>query len=157
MAASEDDKEKNKAVSESEHKMPVEFWVQPELLIKDASVKLMYAEVAAQLRDECEARGGDVLDYMLAERSAALYGYIRDRETTAGFANDRNRKETLQLWVSLATTVKKAWAADEESKIAARTAALVTKCMSVALETIPYDYRGTATETLREELSAAGL
>lgn len=83
--------------------LPPEFWTQPEALITDDALKLVYAEVSRRIRaDLREIKHPTTLEYMLAERVTALYMHIRQKETNSSFAHDRAYKETMQLWVQMA-------------------------------------------------------
>ena len=89
--------------------LPPEFWTQPEGLIKDEALKLVYAEVARRIREDLRLVGEpSTLEYMLAERVTALYMHIRQKEVTDSFAHDRAYKETMQLWVQMASQLQSA-------------------------------------------------
>lgn len=91
-------------------KLPVEFWTQPETLLTDPAIQLIYSEVTARLRAELdEVTGAGVLEQMQAERVSTLYCYIRQKENKHQFfANDRAYKETMQLWFQVAGDLQKA-------------------------------------------------
>lgn len=87
--------------------LPPEFWTQPEALINDPALKLVYAEISRRMRDDLRSmRTPTTLEYMLAERTTALYMHIRQKETASAFAHDRAYKETMQLWVQMATQLR---------------------------------------------------
>lgn len=87
--------------------LPPEFWTQPEALIQDDSLKLVYAEISRRMREDLRVmKTPTTLEYMLAERVTALYMHIRQKETTSSFAHDRAYKETMQLWVQMAAQLR---------------------------------------------------
>lgn len=87
--------------------LPPEFWTQPEALIQDPALKLVYAEISRRVREDLRTmKAPSTLEYMLAERVTALYMHIRQKETTSSFAHDRAYKETMQLWVQMASQLQ---------------------------------------------------
>lgn len=90
---------------EEQGNLPAEFWEQPDRFIFDDALKLVYAEVVRRLREDLRDWGSpSTLQYMLAERTAALYIRMRQKEGDPdGFDNDRAYKETMQLWVQMAS------------------------------------------------------
>ncbi len=98
---------------------PAEFWAQPQVIVRDEPLKLMYAELVARLKEEAEAIPGfGVVETMMMERVALLYCHIRQKEaladrpgrtesTNSGFAHDRAYKETMALWFQMAGELRK--------------------------------------------------
>lgn len=96
--------------------LPNEFWALPDATIDTDALQLIYAEITARLREESIKRGvTGTLEMMMAERIAFLYTWIRDREASGGFEQDRNYKELLQLWNQMAVSFQKTQIVDYES------------------------------------------
>lgn len=89
--------------------LPPEMWqITPEA-IEDETLRTLYGEVLLHLREEiAEVPGFGVLQQMMVERIAFLYVWLRDQERQGlGALAGRNYKETLGLWMNMASTLHK--------------------------------------------------
>jgi hypothetical protein len=104
-------------------------WEQPEGAFANEALELVYADVSSRLKKDVQQRGGSTLDELLAERVSFIYTHIRSKEAagaavalekavkkqeasdhvatdqlvvSSGFEHERNYKEAVQLWISLA-------------------------------------------------------
>lgn len=139
---------------EEQGNLPAEFWEQPEALIAQDSLKLVYAEVARRLREDLREWGTpSTLQLMLAERTAALYIHMRQKESSAeGFANDRAYKETIQLWVQMASQLGKTSKGDVDPEEIRRT---VLKEVARAIKNVTKDMPADLGRTVRAQLIEA--
>jgi hypothetical protein len=122
--------------------LPPEFWTQPEALIQDPALKLVYAELSRRMREDLRlVKVPTTLEYMLAERTTALYMHIRQKETTSSFAHDRAYKETMQLWVQMASQLRQheAKASDDPEAIRRQVLKDVAKAITQVTTEMPED------------------
>lgn len=137
-----------------------EFWVQPAQAISDLAVQSIYTFVQDQMREELDHRKANIVDQMLAERTCFLYAHIRQRESMtnakgeAAFANDRARKETLQLWAQMAENLQRRWTQQDQANanqaILDRLAGAVDKALLDMDPTVAANFRELLTDALEE-------
>ena len=92
-----------------------EFWAQPEDVL-ETTFSLIYAQVAAVLRDEYRDRGGTALDLLIIERLASIYARLRMQEAGIGVEEEvstKERRETNKEFIDFALSIKKLWATQD--------------------------------------------
>jgi hypothetical protein len=139
-----------------------ELWKQPDAALPNPEVKAMYNQLALQVREDLHRRGANVFDEMLAERATFLYAHIRQRESMAGstgaaFANDRARKETLQLWTQMVEQLQRRWSKEDAIEAAEKTKALLFSAVNKALMDMDPIIAAQFRETLAEAMETAGI
>lgn len=140
--------------------MKDEFWIQPSQAISDTAVQMIYNYVQDQMREELKKRNANIVDEMLAERTCFLYAHIRQRESKTNakgeeaFANDRARKETLQLWAQMAENLQRRWTQQDQANIGQaimeRLAGAVDKALLDIDPTVASHFRELLTDALEE-------
>ena len=137
--------------------LPAEFWEQPAGVIAQDALKLVYAEVVRRLREDLREYGvPSTIQYMLAERTAALYIHIRQKEADPeGFSNDRAYKETMQLWVQMASQLGKPTGKGDVDPEQIRNTVLkeVAKAINVVTRDMPADLGRTVRSQLIEAIT----
>lgn len=132
-----------------------EFWTQPENVLSEV-FNLMYSQSIQVLREEIRERNGGVVDYMLIERMAFIYAFMRQREA-AGDIADRNRREMLKDWLELAIQMKKLWSAEDRDNMADILLRKVNKAVFEAVKDLPTNQGAQVQHALAESFANQGL
>lgn len=132
-----------------------EFWTQPEGVLNEV-FNLMYSQSLQVLREEVRERGGSGVDYMLVERMAFMYAYLRQRETDRDMT-DRNRREMLKDWLELATSMKKLWHTEDKDNQSENLLKKVNKAVLDAVKSMPAGQSADVQRALMESFASQGL
>src|SRR5690349_16959394 len=129
--------------SKEQGELPSEFWAAPEEVFTSQADQLMFADLLGRIRREVdESTGTTTIDYMRAERLVFVYCFIRLKERKKSFQLERNYKEMLQVWQSLANDHQKSTrAAFDPEEFRAGILTQVSKAIEKAVETLPEEQR----------------
>lgn len=141
----------------AEETLGVEFWTQPENMFGGNEVfSLMYATVLQVFRDENRTRSGSAIDLLIAERIAAMYVYLRYRESNDDLV-DRTRREFNKDVLDLLTLMKKLWLTEDKGNEAEVILKKVNTAVSSVLRDMPESQARNLQRDLAESLAAQGL
>jgi predicted transcriptional regulator len=134
-----------------------EFWTQPDTALTE-EFRFIYAQVLGVFRAEVRERGGSAIDFLLVERMAFMYAYLRQREAEprANLA-DRTRREMNKDWIDLASNMKKMWNAEDKDSTAEVVLKKVDKAIFNAIKDLPERQGRAVQEALAQSLEAVGL
>ena len=135
-----------------------EFWRQPQEAL-DETFNFMYSQAIAILRTEVRERGGSLTDFMLAERIAFLYAYLRQRESGIGDGDfsDRTRREMNKDWRELATSMKKLWNGEDNANRAEIVLKKVNTAIQEAMKDMPVTQAAALSSALTDSFEKQGL
>lgn len=138
-----------------------EFFVQAASVMWTENTKFLYTNVMAMLREELEDRDANTLDYMLAERIAATYAIIRERENQAQISGTAlsysDVRQINQDWANLAMSIKKLWTGDKDDKASELVLKKVSKALSTTIDSLPEGIKDVVRKELAEGLEVAGF
>lgn len=139
----------------TEETLGQEFWTQPDGVLNEV-FNLMYSQSLQVLREEVRERKGSGVDYMIVERLAFMYAYLRQRESE-GDMTDRNRREMLKDWLELATSMKKLWTAEDKDNQSENLLKKVNKAILDAVKDMPAGQSVELQRALAESFASQGL
>lgn len=143
--------------SQIEDRLGAGFWVQPETAIAQA-FSAVYSNFAEALRQEVRERGGSAIEFALAERLAANYAILRQREADdTNPITDRTRREMNKDFIEFSLALKKIWAAEDKADQSAIFLKKLDKAVFDAVQGLPEDQRKTVQLALADSFDAAGL
>lgn len=139
-----------------------EFWTQPDGVLS-TEFNLIYAQVLSVLREEVRSRGGSSIDFLIVERMAFSYAYLRFRETQSADAEngnaitDRTRREMNKDWLDLATSMKKMWNSEDKENLGEAILKKVNKAIFEAVKELPEAQAREIQGRLAESFGSVGL
>lgn len=140
-----------------------EFWTQPSNTLSEP-MQLIYRNLVSVLREEIASlSNGGAVDFMVAERVAWMYSFMRERESQTGQGkgmsslNDRNRREMNKDLIDLLLTIKKLWAADAKDDMAERVLTKVNKAIFSVIKDLPESDGRKLQSELADAFEANGL
>lgn len=138
-----------------------EFFTQPQNVITNTAIQLMYSNLVQVFKEEITERGGSVLDIMLGERAAFLYAYQRnlesDPESWERSAPARTRREMTKDLIDLLTNIKKLWMSEDRNDGGERVLAKVNKAIFDAIKEMPEEQGKALQRDLAASFEANGL
>lgn len=118
-----------------EEALGAEFWSATQGAL-EPEFDLIRTLAATALRAEVRDRTGSALDFMLIERLAFMYAYLRQAEATEGTSITALR--SLQKdWLDLATNMKKIWNAEVKDNQQEILLKKVDKSIGTVFEQLP--------------------
>lgn len=139
----------------TEETLGAEFWVQPDTAL-DETFRLMYSQLLQVFREEVRERDGGALDYMIVERLAFMYVFLRMREADSEMT-DRNRRELQKDWLELATSMKKLWTAEDKENASENLLKKVNKAVLEVVKDLPANQSIQIQQALAESFASQGL
>lgn len=143
--------------SEKEEALGAEFWVQPVDALTP-TFGFMYAQALAALRLEVRERSGSVIEFMLIERIAFMYAYLRQRESDSeNDMTDRTRREMNKDWLEISMTLRKMWGSEDNKNAEEVILRKVNKAIFEATKELPADQAKELQNALAGGFEAVGL
>lgn len=144
-------------LSPTEEALGNDFFVQPAGVLEDV-FGFIYAQALGALRDEVRSRQGTALEYMVVERIAFMYAYLRQREAEPeSDLTDRTRREMNKDFLDISMALRKLWATDDSKNVEEAVLRKVNKAVFDGLKALPEAQAQEIQYALAGSFEAAGL